>query len=441
MNHSWVLFMTANILGAVSFASTKLPYVGPKAITCEIKRPSGEFAKRDAGYETDEACKIIYVKPPLLGHFNMNKINLLRTNDCAVRNSATEVLAKSYYEETKNKTSAQIGKITDQYNETFSKLWDYGYDKAYLQATGYATLDWQVLVQNYQDINPNMVVKALPISVGLLTMNKKNPFDLNQIAVEEDDTILSLRSLGLELPSFPDDAVNWPVPDFLRSLIKPGSDRPVLMGQTTSLELKLNLAGTCSFYDKTGLVNKDPSSYISANYTYFYPVQTDAAFSVNWDDSVLEAKLLEVAKKYGGKVTAAQLSSEIADKNIFTIQVNPGAFSEIEAGERLYKEFKDDVLEYASELVLQQISQSVVSVIEDSTYNEDVVYETRSCRKRLLRSKKCSTHRYVVTNKRIDWGQVRENLAHLIKPTEASAREYRNYYLYDSSSFKTSNSN
>lgn len=208
------------------------------------------------------------------------------------------------------------------------------------------------------------------------------------------------------------------------------------MGQAVGLELKLNLAGACSLLDKKGQVSQDPAKYFAGTYTYFYPVQTNAVFSVEWDDNLLEAQILAAAKKFDGMITSEQLTAELEKHKLFTITINPGAFSQSTEGIKLRETFEDDVLKYTSEMLLAQIADSVKTTIADATYQEITNHTQRTGKKRFLRSQKCSTSTYQVTTNKINWALVRANLAELIKPTTGEAKEYRNYYMYDTLFFK-----
>lgn len=201
-------FLALVTIGAFlpAWAGSTLPYIGPQSEICSVVRPTA-MGVLDAGYETDEACKIVFVKPPVLGEFNMNSPLFLQSHDCENRNYTLKVLEESYRKQIAGKSIEELDKIVTRYRQVVDNVRSHGSDVGHVQVNGVAQLKWNEIVRAYQKENPEKEVRALPISIGLLSLNSKTTEDLSDIFAPEN-TIITQRAYGMELPYFSAENTN-----------------------------------------------------------------------------------------------------------------------------------------------------------------------------------------------------------------------------------------
>jgi len=432
------ILTTVPIVGQVSESQAGVPYLGitKAGLKCEVKQLASTevLARTDAGYLTDEDCQTIFVKPPVEGEIEIDHILSPKKMFCAGKNRQLQALNQWNEKAIKgaNNDPQFLAKIAEQYQEALEDI--YGSDDRTYGGTlsGTLNLRWGRLVEAYRKLNPDKTVRPLPIRIGLF--NSQIVSDTGKGGSGQVNShILRMTTNGLTLRPDSGDA-----DPFLSEIAKKlaAGYKTTIMGQAISTSMDLSLGAICSLdSDKTEQNGK--AALFNGTYTYFYPVQTQAFFKINWGPSErLALALTESIQKNGGKLTPEDFTKSIDQYSGYTVTINDGILPGTGEGEKLREEMEGELKELVADQVLSLIASRIDTIINDSTVTS---YETRHhthCRGRWI-FKKCRTSSYTVAVQTVDWSSVQTKISSAMSGgSSAGANKYLSFYMMDTSVFK-----
>jgi hypothetical protein len=413
------LFFILAVSSLAAQAQTTLPYLGPQAMSCNIKIPTGDLEKFDSGTIPSEDCRIVYVLPPVTGAINFNSVTeFWDTKLCSLIDNLYEnILNHQKAIATGNLSPEQIQKISSEVaaaNQSIDTLANGNTVAA--TVAGSVHLRWSRLVNAYKELNPNIDVRRMPIIAGVFSTRVQEVDEFGLQGVAGGVVRMSVYGLGLPNENDYDGINNMPFPDYLKKLTKEKGSVNVLMGEGMGFDMQLNLKGACAFQANSRYA-------LAGTYTYFYPVQTKSLYRVVPNSILLKADILKAINARGTNViTTEELYEKVKDSNSVTVELNEGIFDGQAEAARLEKDYKEDLIKLVLSDVLSVVSTNISSVLDSAKYQAEEDRSRETCKKKWYGHNKCHTHYYKVTVTKIKWEAVDKMLQELVTTANKGAQ-------------------
>lgn len=411
-------------------ADSSLPFIGLKSNACKVNKVNSVL---DGGFLTDEACEILFVRPPSFGTLksielspstNVSKCNATNTVNAA--QIANLVFMEEYSSiknvlEKKLKDAKEAGNIAlvssiqeklDNANEmldvfkTSVEVQESAIDYASSKYGGPIRLQlkyyWSELVEKYRKANPNFTeVKALPITKGYLSYDMSNPLE-NATSLGRNPVIDLLKtSLPMAKKSISDlDSLGD-----ISLLRKHNTKGPTaeLLRDVGVLQVNLNLLGICPFLD--GGEQSSPLAGFTPAFTYHFPVATSSLFNVELKAEYLAGAVTELAEK--GVVNSAELASALSK---FENQIFKNENSKIEndasiVSEESRSKAKKRLLSYIANSALRNLGVLVKAIPRSNS--QDVVTQGSGCG---YLGRKACVYNYQISKSAPNWVEIAQKI-------------------------------
>ena len=315
----------------------KLPLLYSGNANCggetSIRRPMNI---NDNGYLIDRDCDIIYVKPPVFGTkrtagmLPTTRLNLCKSinadhRSIAVSAEQREAYGKLIRELTTEKlelgTSPSRIEEIDQQIRRYEEAIDYlnVYEDKVVQSLSDKEkdvgliaqftmhLEWSKLVEDYERINPNYKVFALPLKSADVSANITNKSLTSQVIGTRQ--LKAVNDITIK---------GTPVSVDLEAKLSPASSKEgnMLFNGSLAALVEYNNLGACAMMDKNiNVPGKNYSAVLSTNLTYFYPAHLGYGYRIKFDTDEL-VKILTGKLTQKGTINSEEVVSYLTEAEV-----------------------------------------------------------------------------------------------------------------------------
>lgn len=418
-------------------ANTTLPYFGSDQKDCGVIQPR-DMADSDGGYHTSEDCKYIYVLPPAHSVFKLARPGYAYNVDirCPMIERAEAEIAKPL--DDPNATDAQKYQyIMDRIGwlNRLDRTLERSYPEVAAVVSGSASLGWNKMVNAYRRANKdNFRVSEssfvqMPIRIGALSV--VNP-------VIKQDELGVVRGGMLKYSTVAGQEFSEEARNSLKSLSLPGlwemmGPGSVIMGQAVGVQLGFNMRAACLMHKSIG-ERLDPSAFLAGTYTYIYPIQTKARFSISFNEDEIRTRISQFFTTHKGAFTVDDIKASFGGERSGAVEIKiwDGAFAESEMGKKIAENYKDALLTKVTEYMMVLLAENAnISIAQNTSVVLDH-HSSHSCSRSGLFGwkKSCSTTTWVTSRNVIDWPGVIRDLSSRFKAPSGNVVEYKSYYNF-----------
>jgi hypothetical protein len=411
MNKKYLILskLMALLLTEFTQASTTMPYFGPEQKNCVINRPS----EVDSNYIADEDCTRIYVLPPSRGRFDFSTPSYsMDTDMCpAIRDEIAEITAKDPV------THRHSKDWIAERDSFIQSIYEMNPDHAGF-LSGAAMLDWNKLIDQYQQLNPKVTVLKMPIQIGALTIGLSGGSSSSDLMTKNQIGRLDITGV-----KFPRLGVSNGL-SLYENLFK--DQNTFIMGQSLGFTLGLSLPAACDLKSE-----QHADAMISATYTYIYPVQTKGILKISLKTDSIQNEVKSFILSKQGSFSPEELNKMVTEKGVFEIEINTGAFSGVSPSD--LNAYKDDLMKLATQGLISALRNNFDQAKADATVIQYWKNWRTECSGFLFWNS-CKTINWITQTEEINWNKVAEDvLHHLEGVVSAEASQYKTFFQISTS--------